>query len=923
MAAHRTASSGLLERGRELRILGEALDSLAADGPAAGIAERLLVFTGAAGLGKTSMVAEVQTQAEQRGLLVLSSRGGEQEQRSAFHVVRSLLRPLLAQVDAEGQRALLGSWYEIVAGAVGLGTEGDSGSAPPDPQGVRDGLDWVVTNLAVSRGPLVLTLDDAHWADAESLAWLASFAARVEGLPLLLVFAYRPNEMPAGAEAFVALPGRSGVSPLGLSALTPEAVGELVRTMYRSEPGEQPAAEVAAADPAGGPVVEDAFCREAWAVTGGNPFETVELVAKARELGLPPDGTACPRLRELASASKGSGLVARLERLGTRAVRLAWSVAILGIQTPLELAAALAGLTRSEAVEAAGQLRAARILTGSQILEFVHPLIATTVYRGIAEELRTELHEQAGWAVLNAGLGPIAAARHWLEVPPRGNAAVVEQLRFAARQFMNAGAPESAQRCLSRAVEEPPPLDQRAWVLFELGHSTLLYDPAATVGHLRAALDQPGLPLELRENIAVWLAQSLSHSNHLKEGAEVVAAAAETAGSAAAWLRFQVWNLMWCAFDADEEGSPARSARLAELARRVEDDIAGTAVGSVAGTGDSVAGRYVLGLRAWDAVVRGEPKETVLHYADLALDGGLSWTDPEWAFEVPVLAALTYMYCDRVDRYEALFAKGIAEFEDAGWRGAHLAFGHTILGYARYRTGNLAEAEESARLGLDIANRVGPGLPVHWFAVGTLITILVARGGADEAAALARRYDFHAPYSAAVVFPDSPTVLGGLLYALGDQAGAVREFTAAGARLDAREMRNPGWCGWQQGLASAHAAEGRLDTARAVAAEALLRAEGFGTDSAVGTALRCSAELAEGEARVDLLTRAVERLERCSAPYELSRAALDLGRALGAAGRAEEAEAQLGRAAELAAACAADVVADEARRELAELLASG
>ena len=357
MAAHRSAGGGLLERELELRTLGAALDSLAADGPAAGIGERLLVFTGAAGLGKTSMVAEVRARAEERGLLVLSARGGEQEQRSAFHVVRSLLRPLLAQVDAEGQHALLGGWYEIVAGAVGLGAEGDSAAsaaAPPDPQGVRDGLDWVVTNLALARGPLVLMLDDAHWADAESLAWLASFAARAEGLPLLLVFAYRPNEMPAGAEAFVALPARSGVSPLGLSALTPEAVGELVRTMYRTAPGEEPA-------------VEEAFCREAWAVTGGNPFETVELVAKARELGLPPDESACPRLRELASATKGSGLVARLERLGTRAVRLAWSVAILGIQTPLELAAALAGLTRSEANEAAGQLRAARILTGSQL----------------------------------------------------------------------------------------------------------------------------------------------------------------------------------------------------------------------------------------------------------------------------------------------------------------------------------------------------------------------------------------------------------------------------------------------------------------------------------------------------------------------------------------------------------------------------
>jgi tetratricopeptide (TPR) repeat protein len=313
---------------------------------------------------------------------------------------------------------------------------------------------------------------------------------------------------------------------------------------------------------------------------------------------------------------------------------------------------------------------------------------------------------------------------------------------------------------------------------------------------------------------------------------------------------------------------------------------------------------------------------TALHYAGLALEDGLSWTDQEWAFEVPLLAGLTYMYADRPEYTEQLFEKGIAEFEEAGWRGAHLAFGHTILGYARYRCGNLSDAERSAREGLGIANRVGEGLPVHWYAVGTLIAILLARGGVDEARELAERYRFEAPYSAAVVFPDSQTVRGALLLALGDAQGAVAELTEAGARLDGREMRNAGWCGWERTLAQAHAALGNLDQARKLAEDALTRAEHYGTASARGAALRSCAALAEGDRKLELLADALAQFATCSAPYEHTRAALDHGLALRDHGRAEEALAQLRGAVALAESCAADALAGQARAALTAMLAS-
>ncbi|MEZ0064862.1 tetratricopeptide (TPR) repeat protein [Streptacidiphilus sp. MAP12-20] len=873
----------LLERDNELAALRAAVAELAEGERAEAVNDRLLLVTGAAGLGKTSMLAAARRDAEAAGLLVLASRGGEQEQGSAFNVVRGLLRTLLEEAGEEGRRLLLGGWYEIVGAALGLASTGGA----PDAQGVRDGLDWVVTNLAVSRGPLVLIVDDAHWADADSLAWLAAFSSRVAELPILLVVAYRPDELPDWADAFRAMAGDNGVRPLGLSALTPEAVDALVREMYQQD-GRSAA-------------VEDGFSREIWAVTGGNPFETVELVAEARERGIAPAESSWGQLRELASENTGHGMIARLRRLGHGPVSLARAVAVLGIATPLDLAGVVSSLRPAEAEAAAEKLRASRILTGRQILEFVHPLIATSVYHSIPEETRTELHDRAAWSVLEAGRSPVIAARHWLEVPPQGNAGRVEQLRAAARLFLQSGAPETAQRCLARAAAEPPPVAERAEVLFELGCSTLLYDPAATAGQLRTALRQPVIPERLREEISVRLAQSLAHSNNLAEAAMTMADEALRTDDEAVRLKMQVWNFMWCAFDAWEEGSEERSKRLADLAESLDHQ------------GDrSMAARYVLGLRAWDATVRGEPVNVALHYSDLALSGELRWAHPEWGFEVPVLVAMTYMYGDRPERALELFAQGIAEYEEAGWRGAHLAFGHTILGYVHYRTGDLAAAEASARLGLELANRVGEGTPAHWYAVGTLIAVLTARGELDQADLLADRYTFHAPYSNAVVFPDAQTVRGGLLLTQGAFVDAEAELSEAGARLDGRSMRNPGWCGWERALAAACAGLGDLTRARELAADQLERAERYGTLTAIGVAMRASAELTvDPEQRVAELETAVGILDRAPAPYERARAVFDLADALASAGR--DAAPAFRRAADLAEACSADGLARQAR----------
>ncbi|MGI5467336.1 ATP-binding protein [Streptomyces sp. CA-132043] len=877
----------MLERETELSALDGMLTDLCGSGGEDGGVRTggLIAFAGPPGMGKTALITEARRRAVARGCTVLLGRGGEQEQEVAFHVVRQLVQPVFAAESPEEHRRILGTWYDIVAPAVGLVAA--DGDASPDPQGVRDGLDWVVTRFAVHFTPVVLILDDAHWADPESLAWLTAFAARAEELPILIIVGYRPDELPAGAGPLRRIAERGGSRPFELTPLTPTAVRRVVTHMV-------------------GDGADEAFCRECWAVTGGNPYEVVELSAKIRERDIKPQQANVSQLRELVMAIKDSGLIERLERLGTAAVRFAWAASVLGTEVSPTLAANVAGLGSVQAADVVDKLRDARILAPARSsdngnLRFFHPLVASAVYQAIPGALRVALHGQAAAAVVDAGQGATSAARHLLEMHPEHDDWVVQRLREAASEYFRAGAPDAARRCLARALREPPALQDRARVLFELGCSSLLSEPATTVNHLRAALEEDELDADLRETITYKLAQALGHADRMEEAAQVVAAEAQSATNARTRLRMQAEQFMWNAFRADEQDSPARSRLLAKLADHL--------------TGRGMAERYILGLRAWDAMVRGEGAQTALHYAEEALGDGLPWTDEEWGFEVPVLVALTFMYCDQPGRAEELFHKGIAECERKGWRGAHLSFGYTLLGYIRYRRGRLAEAEDLVHGGLRIAHRVGQRVPAQWFAIGILIEILLARGRVAEAQELADTYSYGEVVPNAVVYPDSQTVYSELLLARGLHRDAEQQLTAVGRRLEPRAMRNPAWCPWQLHLARAIAL---TDRARALTLvdEALQRAKDFGTESAIGQALFCKAGVVGGAEGMKLLAEAVRHFERSPSAFELAQALVEHGAALRRAGLPQDAADRLYRGLDSALHCGAEALAARARDEL-------
>ncbi|MEV8019078.1 AAA family ATPase [Streptomyces sp. NPDC086554] len=864
----------LWERDAELAAAARAVDELCSDSMTAG---GLLVFRGEAGIGKTALLTEVRRIAEGRAT-VWSARGGETVTSVPFNVVRQLLQPALVSLTPDEAREYLGDWYEIAGPALGIA---EPGGVQADPQGVCDGLVEAVARLAGLHWPLVLIIDDAHWADQETLHWLAAFAQRLAELPVLVVVAHRPDEAKGDSARHLAAVGAASGPSTVLRALTPDAAAGLTRATL-------------------GEHADAPFCREVWAVTGGNPYESVELLAKVQDSELEPVEGSADELRALNRSARGRGLVARLEGLGTDVTRFAWAAAILGEAIPLDLAASLAGMTRETAERCAERLRTARILLGDDRgMEFVHPLIASAVYRSIPTATRTAMHGQAAWAVTLSGRGAAAASRHLLEVHPDDDPELVEQLRQAAAEHLAVGAPDAARRCLERALREPPLPENHARVLYELGCATLLTSPATTIRHLSEALHTPGLDRTLRVDAVCRLSQALVHNDQLEEALRVVDAEAARLEPGPDRMRLQGVHYMWEGIHAGEEDATGRSRRLAALA------------GPLPGRDNSE--RALLILRAFDAMTRGENAEEIVELCDRALVNGrlapgLGWTDTEWGFELLMMLGSAYIFTDRLDRAESLFAEAVRAYETAGWSGGHLALAKAWVGLVHRRRGRLTEAEDSLRDSLRLADRVGSGLPMHWDAACMLIDTLLARGKVDEAQEVAERYGIAPPYPSTIFVPDIHSVRGRLLIAMGQRTEGVNELEVAAKASNARGRYNTIVAPWAHDLARALASEDPRRAAE-LAADARVQAELFGTETAIGEALRCAASLESGQRAVDLYARAVACLEASPCAYEHAVARVEYGIAAGAAG-------ELARGLALADACGADGLAARARASL-------
>jgi predicted ATPase len=172
---------------------------------------RGLVLSGEPGIGKTRLLAELERLAEARGYQVLSGRASELERDPPYWLfVDALDRHLRALAPDRLQRIdqRLGSELaRIFPGLAGLG--GDSAAVLDERYRAHWAVSELLERLAAAQ-PLVLILDDLHWADPAAIELLGGLLRRPPQATMLVALALRPRQAPARLTAALEQATRTG-----------------------------------------------------------------------------------------------------------------------------------------------------------------------------------------------------------------------------------------------------------------------------------------------------------------------------------------------------------------------------------------------------------------------------------------------------------------------------------------------------------------------------------------------------------------------------------------------------------------------------------------------------------------------------------------------------------------------------------------
>jgi len=419
-------------RADELGSLERLLDELARGHPGA------VEVAGEPGIGKTRLLMEVAARAGARGYLVLSGAASEFENDLPFSVFVDALDEYVAGLEP--------GWLAVLDGAVqaelahvfpSLSALARGRQVSPQHERYRShrAVRALLEHLARTR-PLVLVLDDFHWADSASAELLGALLRRQPAAAVLTAVALRPRQTPERLAITLERAHRSAaVARVGLGALTLDEARQLLGERF-----------------------DAARAALLYQESGGNPFYLEQL---ARSPMRAPPFTSAPEISLTGlgvPAAVTASLAEELTLLSDVGRLVLEGAAVAGDPFEPELAAAAAATSEAAGMHAVDELLGLDLIGTTDVprrFRFRHPLVRRAVYESTAGGWRLGAHERCAEALAARGASAAARAHHVERSARQGDLTAVAVLRQAGEETARL-APESAARWYSGALRLLP-----------------------------------------------------------------------------------------------------------------------------------------------------------------------------------------------------------------------------------------------------------------------------------------------------------------------------------------------------------------------------------------------------------------------------------------------------------------------------------